>query len=187
MKLNGIIQLITFGVWPLLGLSLSKGMRCFCPSILPASLIDGLVILCCLPTTINMCIILTSSAGGSGKFVHRTYYYLVPHSDTNYCCVFILVATALCNTVISNLAGIFITPALLLHFFGKSIELPFLNLVKKLCSKVLLPVAVGQALRATPIKDFYSKQTAFFKRFQEVSYRLCDLSAVVIKLTHLYG
>ena len=82
--------------------------------------------------------------------------------------LFILVATALCNTVISNLAGIFITPALLLQFFGKSIELPFLDLVKKLCSKVLLPVAVGQALRATPFKDFYSKQTAFFKRFQEV-------------------
>ena len=69
----------------------------------------------------------------------------------------------------SNLAGIFITPALLLHFFGKSIELPFLDLVKKLCSKVLLPVALGQALRETPAKEFYSKHTGFFKRFQEVS------------------
>jgi sodium/bile acid cotransporter 7 len=55
-----------------------------------------------------------------------------------------------------------------LHFFGKSIELPFLDLVKKLCSKVLLPVAAGQALRATPMKKFYSSHTGFFKRFQEV-------------------
>jgi sodium/bile acid cotransporter 7 len=81
----------------------------------------------------------------------------------------ITVATAWCNAVISNLIGIFLTPLLLLHFFGKSIELPFLDLVKKLCSKVLLPVAVGQALRMTPLEDVYSKHTAFFKRFQEVS------------------
>jgi len=33
-----------------------------------------------------------------------------------------------------------ITPALLLRFFGKSIELPFVELVAKLSSKVLLPV-----------------------------------------------
>jgi sodium/bile acid cotransporter 7 len=90
-----------------------------------------------------MCILLTSAAGGS-------------------------VATALCNAVISNLIGIFLTPVLLLHFFGKSIELPFLDLVKKLCSKVLLPVAIGQALRMTPLKEVYSKHTAFFKRFQEI-------------------
>lgn len=37
-----------------------------------------------------------------------------------------------------------------------------------MCNKVLLPVAVGQALRATPVKDFYSKHTAFFKRLQEM-------------------
>jgi sodium/bile acid cotransporter 7 len=81
---------------------------------------------------------------------------------------FLLVASALCNAVISNLAGIFITPALFLHFFGKTIELPFMDLVRKLCSKVLLPVAVGQALRATPMKDFYAKNAGLFKRFQEV-------------------
>ena len=77
-------------------------------------------------------------------------------------------ATALCNTVISNLAGIVLTPMLLLRFFGKGIELPFGELVGKLCNKVLVPVAVGQALRATPVKDFYSKHTSFFKRLQEV-------------------
>jgi sodium/bile acid cotransporter 7 len=81
-----------------------------------------------------------------------------------------LVASALCNAVISNIAGIFLTPALLLQFFGKSIELPFFDLVKKLCNKVLLPVAVGQFLRGTPAKEFYSEHTGFFKRFQEVSY-----------------
>jgi sodium/bile acid cotransporter 7 len=128
--------------------------------------------LCCLPTTINMCIILTSAAGGSGEFLIQTWESLLlswQRINLQLAAPF-SVATALCNTVISNLAGIFVTPALLLRFFGKSIELPFLDLVQKLCSKVLLPVAVGQALRATPMKEIYSKHTGFFKRFQEVRF-----------------
>eukprot|EP00579_Thalassiosira_antarctica_P010733 CAMPEP_0201916580 /NCGR_PEP_ID=MMETSP0903-20130614/6183_1 /ASSEMBLY_ACC=CAM_ASM_000552 /TAXON_ID=420261 /ORGANISM="Thalassiosira antarctica, Strain CCMP982" /LENGTH=442 /DNA_ID=CAMNT_0048452435 /DNA_START=13 /DNA_END=1344 /DNA_ORIENTATION=+ len=144
MKLNAMIQAATFGAWPfLVGLPLTKGLETFLPNLLPKPLLEGILILMCLPTTINMCILLTSASGGN-------------------------VATALCNTVISNLAGIFITPALLLRFFGKSIELPFFGLVSKLCNKVLLPVALGQALRATPMKDLYSKHTAFFKRLQEM-------------------
>ena len=116
MKLNGLIQLMTFGAWPFLaGLPLTKGIELLAPDLLPQPLLEGLLILTTLPTTINMCILLTSASGGS-------------------------VATALCNTVISNLAGIFVTPALLLRFFGKSIELPFMALVSKLCNKVLLPV-----------------------------------------------
>jgi sodium/bile acid cotransporter 7 len=169
VKLNGLIQLITFGAWPyLVGLPMTKGIELAFPGLLPAPLIEGLLILCCLPTTINMCIILTSAAGGSGEYL---FIYILLSELINQLCKPVLpsVATALCNTVISNLAGIFITPALLLRFFGKSIELPFVDLVRKLCSKVLFPVAVGQALRATPVKEFYSKHTGFFKRFQEVS------------------
>ncbi|KAL9179666.1 hypothetical protein ACHAXT_008956 [Thalassiosira profunda] len=144
LKLNALIQTVTFGAWPfLVGVPLTKGIETFLPNLLPRPLLEGLLILTCLPTTINMCIILTTASGGN-------------------------VATALCNTVISNMAGIFVTPALLLRFFGKGIELPFFELVSKLCNKVLLPVAVGQALRATPVKDFYAKRTKFFKRLQEV-------------------
>ncbi|KAK1735467.1 bile acid:sodium symporter family protein [Skeletonema marinoi] len=144
LKLNGLIQLMTFGAWPfLVGVPLTKGLELFAPSLLSKPLLEGLLILTCLPTTINMCIILTSASGGN-------------------------VATSLCNTVISNMAGIFLTPALLLRFFGTTIELPFFELVSKLCNKVLLPVAVGQALRATPVKEFYTKHSSFFKRLQEV-------------------
>ena len=70
MKLNGLIQTITFGAWPfLVGLPMAKGIETFCPRILPQPLIEGLLILSCLPTTINMCIILTSAAGGNGEVV----------------------------------------------------------------------------------------------------------------------
>lgn len=51
-------------------------------------------------------------------------------------------ATSICNAVLSNLAGIFVTPALLFHFFGTEIRLKFLSMVLTLCKKVLLPVGM---------------------------------------------
>lgn len=144
-KLNGAVQLVTFGVWPfLVGLPLTKALRTFLPNLLPPMLLDGLLILTCLPTTVNMCILLTSSSGGN-------------------------VASSLCNAVISNLAGIFLTPALLFRFFGRSIHLPFGFMCAKLCKMVLVPVGVGQVLRATPLLSFYNSHTKTFKRLQEVS------------------
>jgi solute carrier family 10 (sodium/bile acid cotransporter), member 7 len=115
-KLNASIQLATFGAWPfLVGLPLKWILINIFPNLLPVPLVDGLLILSCLPTTVNMCIMLTSAGGGN-------------------------VATAICNAVISNLVGIFLTPALLFRFFGAQITLPFLDMVMKLCNKVLLPV-----------------------------------------------
>lgn len=68
LKLNSLIQTITFGVWPfLVGLPLTKGIDFLFPGFLPAPLLDGLLILTCLPTTLNMCILLTAKAEGSGK------------------------------------------------------------------------------------------------------------------------
>jgi sodium/bile acid cotransporter 7 len=144
-KLNTSVLFSTFGLWPfLVGLPLTSLLSNVFPNLLTPPLRDGLLILTCLPTTINMCVILTTAAGGS-------------------------VATALWNAVISNLAGIFVTPMLLLQFFGKYIQVPFLEMLMKLCSKVLLPVAVGQALRQVGGKTLYDDNKKFFKRLQEVS------------------
>jgi sodium/bile acid cotransporter 7 len=116
VKLNGLIQLVIFCAWPLLvGLPLKWTISTLFPSLMPPALVDGLLILTCLPTTINMCIMLTSAGGGN-------------------------VATSICNAIISNLAGIFVTPALLFRFFGAQIQSPFLQMVTKLCNMVLLPV-----------------------------------------------
>lgn len=118
VSLNMAIQFATFVVWPFcIGLPLTKALGSFNNNfLLPRPLLDGLLILSCLPTTINMCVVLTSTSGGN-------------------------VACSLCNAVTSNVAGIFITPALLIMFLGKrEINLPFLDMVKKLCGKVLLPV-----------------------------------------------
>ena len=140
VKLNCLIQAMLFIAWPLLiGLPLTQAAA----GLLPPALLDGILILTCLPTTVNMCVILTAAANGN-------------------------VATALCNAVASNLCGIFATPALLFRFFGSDIQLPFLDMLLKLSNKVLLPVAIGQMLRATPALYFYANHSNFFKRTQEV-------------------
>ncbi len=99
----------------MVGVPLVELMKKFTPGLLPKPLLDGLIILTCLPTTVNMCVLLTGRAGGN-------------------------VASALANAVFGNLLGIFATPALLMYFFGTMIELPFLDMVWKLCNKVLFPV-----------------------------------------------
>ena len=144
IKLNSLIQLGTFAAWPfLLGLPLVTLIGRHLPTFLPSALLDGILILTCLPTTVNMCVILSRTAGGN-------------------------TASALCNAIISNLIGIVLTPALLFQFFGASIQLPFLEMFLKLCNKVLVPVAIGQALRGTPVKLFYEKHSKRFKRAQEL-------------------
>eukprot|EP00977_Amphora_coffeiformis_P013179 scaffold3402_cov169-Amphora_coffeaeformis.AAC.22 len=144
IKLNSLIQLGTFAAWPfLLGLPLVTLIRRYLPLFLPSALLDGILILTCLPTTVNMCVILARTAGGN-------------------------TASALCNAIISNLIGIVLTPALLFQFFGASIQLPFFDMFLKLCNKVLVPVAIGQALRGTPVKSFYEKHSKRFKRAQEL-------------------
>ena len=71
LKLNSLIQTITFVAWPfLVGLPLTKGIDFMFPGFMPAPLLDGLLILTCLPTTLNMCILLTAKAEGSGEFIY---------------------------------------------------------------------------------------------------------------------
>lgn len=144
-KLNGLIQGMNMIAWPyLIGLPLTTALRTFAPWALPASVLDGILILTCLPTTVNMCIFLTQTTGGN-------------------------VACALCNVVIGNTLGILVTPALLLRFFGTNIKLPFLDMVSKLFSKVLVPVVIGQMLRAAGLQDFYKRNAKIFKKISEIS------------------
>mmetsp|Transcript_11171 Transcript_11171/g.26470 ORF Transcript_11171/g.26470 Transcript_11171/m.26470 type:complete len:465 (-) Transcript_11171:76-1470(-) len=146
VKLNGLINTLIFVVWPFcIGVPLRRLLQSLLVpfDFLPQALADGILIMTTLPTTVNMCIMLTSASGGN-------------------------VAASICNAVLSNMAGIFITPLLLLQFFGASIKLPFAKMVMKLCQKVLLPVTVGQVLRTTKVKKLYQQNSKFFKRLQEV-------------------
>ena len=152
-RLNFLIQGLSFLAWPcLIGLPTIMSFKRFLPGVLRDPVLDGILIMTCLPTTVNMCVFLTGAADGN-------------------------IASALCNSVIGNFLGMFITPALLLQFFGTSIEFPFRVMVTKLCSKVLLPVAAGQLLRFTKAKDLYKTNSKFFKMISEVI--LCWVSEVM--------
>lgn len=143
LKLNAAIQAVIFIAWPLLvGIPLTRLLGA--AKAMPQSLLDGLLILSCLPTTINMCIILTATSGGN-------------------------VASALSNAVLSNLLGIAATPALLFRFFGSEIQVPLASMLVKLSKSVVLPVAIGQVMRRTKAKALYEKNSKVFKRMQEVT------------------
>ena len=95
--------------------------------VLTPRLVDGLVVLACLPTTIGSGVALTNAAEGN-------------------------VAVSLFHAVFSNSAGIFVTPALIFMYLGAdcaSVGSPYAA-VTKLTSQVLVPVVVGMGLRATP-------------------------------------
>lgn len=144
MKLNLLVQFVLFVIWPF---CFGIPIQYFGGRLVSVSkpLLDGLLVLSCLPTTVNMCVILTSTVGGN-------------------------VASALCNAVLSNLLGIVATPILLFRFFGSDISLPFYDMVMKLMNKVLLPVIIGQFLRAKipSIRSWYSRNEKLLKRSQEV-------------------
>ena len=98
--------------------------------LLTPALVDGLIVLACLPTTIGSGVALTSAAEGS-------------------------VSLAVFHAVFGNLAGIVATPALLFLYLGGGgggggAGVNLADAVAKLCSVVLAPVVAGACVRAVP-------------------------------------
>lgn len=160
VRLNFLTQFFSMGLIPLLSYPVIlclKGTGFF-----HAKLLDGLMITACLPTTVNMCVVLTQSAGGN-------------------------VATALANAVLGNALGVIVTPALLMLTLGAAVDVPFLSIMHKLAMKVLLPVAVGQALRATPLLEFQARRKGAFKRASEIVLLLIIWNAFSNAFTSGFG
>ena len=125
VKEHTLIQGFSLGLIPLFTLGFVRvlaPLNAAVGSVLPGGVLDGLLALAALPTTVNMCVALTRSAGGSE-------------------------ALAIFNAVIGNLLGVFVTPALLLYLLGRESTIAFVAVFSKLCLKVLLPLCVGQLLR----------------------------------------
>jgi sodium/bile acid cotransporter 7 len=138
-RLNACIQAFTFIVFP------SVMFFCLCPMlqlVLPASAIDGLITLACLPSTINMCILMSQAAGAD-------------------------VTCALFNAVCGNLLGVFLTPALIFAFVGRSLHVSFVEAIGKLSRMVLLPLLFGQLLRRTSVLTFAQKHKGSLKIVNE--------------------
>ncbi len=117
-RLQGTILLITFGLFPLIGL----GLWWLAPNLLPAPLWAGLLFLCALPSTVQSSIAFISLARGN-------------------------VAGAVAAAAFSNLAGVFLSPlliALMLDAKGAAITLAG---VGKIFALLFLPFVLGHAAR----------------------------------------
>lgn len=123
-RLQGCTLLITFAVFPLLGAGMSwLAHRLSSTGFLGPDLWAGMLFLCCLPSTIQSSIALTSMARGN-------------------------VPAAICAATVSNILGILITPLLCGLFFdhggsGGSGLQTILNVAEEL----LLPFILGQCVQ----------------------------------------
>lgn len=102
------------------------------------ALAQGFLVLACLPITIASCVIFTRTAGGNE-------------------------AGALCNSVLGNLLGLVVTPALLLLLLGTHGEAPISSVLGQLSLEVLLPLLVGQLIRLAA-----GSRTAVFEHLRQI-------------------
>ncbi len=117
-RLHGLILVISFLLFPLLGL----GLKSIGGDLLPAPLWLGLLYVCILPSTVQSSVAFTSIAGGN-------------------------VAAATCAAALSNIAGVVITPllaGLLMHVGNHGISGDQLLRIALL---IFFPFLVGHALR----------------------------------------
>ena len=130
---NALIQFFVFGF---AGLATAFGIAPALTAlgILSPQLVNGLIILACLPTTIGTGVALTNAASGN-------------------------VAVAIFHAVFSNLAGVVVAPALIFFYLGSDAAAATAAdvagggaaaSVRKLAYSVLLPVLVGMMIRASP-------------------------------------
>mgnify|MGYP000546788929 CR=1 FL=1 len=118
-KTNLLIQLFNFGMIPVI-------TKILAPMYPDPMFRDGLLVLACLPCTINICVAQTVSAGAN-------------------------VGTAIFNAIVANVIGVFMTPLLAIWMLGAGKGVSLLSTLNKLGSVVILPLICGQIARQTPI------------------------------------
>jgi sodium/bile acid cotransporter 7 len=116
-RLHVIILSTTFVVFPLLGLA----TRLLEGSLLRPSLASGVLLLCLVPSTVQSCVVFTRIAGGN-------------------------VAGAVVSASLSNLLGVFATPALVALLMTADAEVDSGSIVR-IVLQLFVPFVLGQALR----------------------------------------
>jgi len=110
------------------------------------SLVMGMIICSCLPMPINMALTLTVSSKGDE-------------------------ATAIINSTLGNLLGVFISPLLVLLYLGHSTSMDISDIYLKIFLRVILPLIVGIIVRSTvPGADSIALQRKhFFQTLREIA------------------
>jgi len=120
-RLHLSVQVFCYLAIPLLTWALVRPFT----SILPDGLVMGFYLLAILPTTISMCVVLTSLSGGN-------------------------VSGSLFNAIVGNLAGVIICPALLILLTGTGalqIDIDIPRVMTKMILLTVAPLVMGQFLR----------------------------------------
>lgn len=119
VKVHFFIQLFTFTVIPTFILMLTKFL--YLTSI-NANLLQGLLVLACMPPPVSSAVILTKAVGGNE-------------------------AAAIFNSAFGSFLGIFVSPLLLLVMMGDTGDIPIGKVMKTLSLTVVFPIFIGQLLR----------------------------------------
>ncbi|KAL3944256.1 MAG: hypothetical protein SGBAC_001650 [Bacillariaceae sp.] len=148
---NTSVQFFNFGIVSSLVFGISRGLVSI--DVIPQALADGMVVCASLPLTINMCLVLTKSAGGDE-------------------------ASAIFNAAFGNMLGVFLSPVLILTYLGVSGDVDLLSVFYKLALRVVLPVTIGQLLQ-----KFSPKVVAFVKEYKPRFKKAQQLALVFIVYT----
>jgi len=118
-RLHGVIIACTFFLFPLLGLML----RPLSGTLLTPELYIGVLLLCCLPSTVQASVAFTAMAGGN-------------------------VPAAVCAAALSSLLGVFLTPLLMSILAGSQGALsdPW-QAASAIVMQLLVPFVIGHLLR----------------------------------------
>jgi ACR3 family arsenite efflux pump ArsB len=95
------------------------------------------------------------------------------------------VPAAVFNASVGNFLGIFLTPLLLLGFLDVHSSVPFEQVLIKLVLKVVVPIAVGQAVQCVPFEEI----GVFVKVRVRVRVRLegKNVTLLIMQLCNLHG
>lgn len=135
---NGFVQCYNFLAVSAMGYGVSTALHRM--GALSTDLSHGMIICSCLPMTVNMVMVLTTACNGDD-------------------------AAAIFNSSFGNMAGVFISPLLILFYLGVESDMKVGKVFFELALRVLLPVFVGQVIRQLfpPVVTFVdkSKRTVF--------------------------
>lgn len=130
-RLHSVVFAATFVLFPLLGLAL----RVLEPTLLSGGLYTGVLYLCLVPSTVQSSIAFTSIARGN-------------------------VPGAMVSATLSNMAGVFLTPALVIALMNTTGEAHVdASSVLDIVVQLLLPFVLGQLLRPL-IADWLQRNAA---------------------------
>jgi solute carrier family 10 (sodium/bile acid cotransporter), member 7 len=120
MRFNLFIQAFSFCALSAMVFGVSRAL--VKAGILMPELGDGIIMVSCLPTTINSVGVLTKQGGGDE-------------------------AAAIFNSAFANFLGIFVSPLLILGYLQVDTKVDMFDVFYKLALKVIVPVLLGQVLQ----------------------------------------